>query len=193
MRGLTDLQRGNRYFVAKNYPAAVKCLLRHVRKHPEDAADAYTRVGDCYLRSNVLPKPKAVAGGNLTLVSQGDRPNAERYYRLALQQNPDHIGALKGLAHVLPDTAVERCQTLESLARIQPGTIVLIDLGDYYREQQRDLPRAYQIYLQAQQHAPKEQPAYDRLRDICRDLGRSDEAKRWADEWRSVYAKKRVH
>jgi tetratricopeptide (TPR) repeat protein len=189
---ITDLQQGNRYLVAKDYESAVGCFLRHARTHPQERATAYVQVAECFRRSNIITQPEPVAAG-VTLISKGDRPSAEYYYRLALQSEPDHFGALRGLADVLPDDTDERLSLLERAAALQPNYLVLVALGDFYRTHRKDFSRAYETYLRAQEQSPRDETAYRRLNDICRRLGRQDEATAWSERWREVKAmKKRV-
>jgi tetratricopeptide (TPR) repeat protein len=189
---LTDLQQGNRHLVAKDYQKAIECFLRHAQSFPQDQATAYVQVAECFRRSNIITQPVPVAAG-VTLVSAGDRPSAERYYRLALQAEPNHFGALRGLAEVLPEGADERLAVLERAAGLQPNYLVLIALGDFYRSHRKEFSRAYEAYCRAQEQSPKDETAYRRLGDICRRLGRPDEAAEWSERWRQAKAtKKRV-
>ena len=186
---LTDLQKGNQFLVAKDYAAAIECFFRHAHNFHEDAPKAYTKIAGCYLRTNTLPEPKEFAPG-ITLVSQGDRRSAEYYYRLALQHDPDYFAALKGLADTLSEKSEERCELLERAVAKQPGALILVDLGDFYRTYRKDFHRAYELYRQAQEHAPKDKTAYQRLSNMCRRLGRPDEAKQWAEKWREMSKRK---
>jgi len=189
---LTDLQQGNRCLVAKDYASAVECFLRHARAHPQERATAYVQVAECFRRSNIITQPDHVAAG-VTLVSEGDQPSAEYYYRLALQTEPDHFGALRGLAEVLPDDADERLSVLKRAAGLQPNYLVLVALGDFHRSHRKDFTRAYETYRRAQEQSPRDETAYSRLNDICRRLGRPDEAAEWSERWRQAKAtKKRV-
>jgi tetratricopeptide (TPR) repeat protein len=189
---LTDLQHGNRCLVDKDYVRAVECFLRHAETHPEDRAVAYVQVAECFRRGNSLPQPVPFANG-ITLVSPGDRRFAEYYYRLALQPAPDHFSALRGLADVLPENTEERLTILERAATLQPNSLVLVALGDCYRSQRKDFARAYETYRRAQEHSPKDETAYRRLNDICRRLGKPEEAAEWSARWRQAKAtKKRV-
>src|SRR5262245_47628035 len=189
---LTDLQQGNRYLVAKDYERAVECFLRHARAHPEEQAIAYVQVAECFRRSNIVTKPMPVAIG-VTLVSEGDRPSAEYYYRLALRAEPEHFGALLGLAEILPEGADERLSLLERAAVLQPNYLVLIALGDFLRTHRKDFSRAYETYRRAQEQSPRDETAYRRLNAICSRLGRTEEAAEWSDRWKQGKAtKKRV-
>jgi tetratricopeptide (TPR) repeat protein len=187
---LTDLQQGNRHLVAKNYESAVECFLRHARVHPQEQAIAYVQVAECFRRSNTITRPISVVPG-VTLVSEGDRPSAEYYYRLALQSEPDHFAALRGLAEVLPDGADERLAVLERAAVLQSNGLVLIALGDFYRSHRKDFSRAYEMYRRAREQSPRDETAYRRLGDICRRLGRPDEAAEWSERWRQAKATKK--
>jgi tetratricopeptide (TPR) repeat protein len=187
---LTDLQQGNRCLVRKDYESAVEHFLRHAQSQPEERATAYVQVAECFLRSNTIAQPKAVAPG-VTLVSAGDQRSAEYYYRLALQADPDHFGALRGLARVLPDAAVERLSVLERAVSLQPNCLILIDLGDFYRTHRKDFPLAYDTYRRAQEQSPRDKTAYQRLNDVCRRLGRVDEAAEWSARWKQAQPLKR--
>ena len=187
---LTDLQQGNRCLVAKDYASAVECFLRHAHAHQQDRATAYVQIAQCFRRSTIITSPVPVAAG-VTLVSEGDRPSAEQYYRLALQSEPNHFGALVGLAEILPDGAAERLSVLERAAALQPNYLVLVALGDFYRTPRKDFARAYETYRRAQEQSPKDETAYRRLNDICRRLGRPDEAAEWSERWRKVKATKK--
>jgi tetratricopeptide (TPR) repeat protein len=189
---VTKLQQANRAFVQKEYATAISLALEHAHDAPEDAADAYVTVAQAYERGPAtLPVPADIPGP-FTLVSRPDRQNAEYYYRLALSVNESHIGALRRIVDYLPDKSDERRTLLERAVEIQPGTITLIDLGDHYRSVQKDFERAYSLYCQAQQFAPKDQTAYLRLNDICRRLDRPDEAKEWSQKWKDIKDTRRV-
>ncbi len=123
------------------------------------------------------------------LVSQGDLANAEYYYRLALERNPRHFSSLKGLADVLPALNHERIGCMEQAIELQPDTVMLTEIGDFYRRS--DPSRAYGFYVKAQAHKPKDRTAYDRLQAVCHELGRSEEAAEWAKRWGAAYATKR--
>ncbi len=187
---LTDLQRGSQLLVAQNYDEAIEMFLRHARKNPDDKSKSYAKIAECYLRTNMLKEPEEIASG-ITLISQGNRRSAEYYYRLALQHNPRHFTSLRGLADVLPQSSTERCEILEKAVSIQPDTVMLIDLGDFYRSVQKNYDRAYETYKNAQSHAPKDQTAYLRLDDLCRRMGRDDEAKEWSGRWKEAKARKK--
>lgn len=186
---LTKLQMGNHRLAAKEYAAAIKLFHAHADEVPDDAATAFARIAECYRRSNALPHPIVVEPG-ITLVSQGDFASAEYYYRLALNRNPDHFASLKGLAHLLPEQSVERLQCMERAVDLQPDTVMLTEIGDFYRGPRKNPQRAYNFYLRAQTHKPKDRTAYDRLQVVCRELGRNDEADEWAKRWEAIYATK---
>ncbi|HEX5442260.1 MAG TPA: hypothetical protein VFW87_00465 [Pirellulales bacterium] len=187
---LTDLQRANRAKVLKKYQKAIALYSRHARRHPAEASRAYAGAAECCLYSNVLSSPITVAPG-VELVSEGDRTGAERYFRLALEADPNNPGALWGLAKLLPDGSSERQQLLETLVTVQPRTLSLLALGDLYRSRLGDNDRAYGLYKQAQQHAPRDETAYLRLVDICRDMTRPEEAAMWSERWQQAKLKKR--
>jgi len=188
----SDLQEGNRFLVAKDYERAVEYFLRHAQMHSQERATAYVQVAECFRRSNIIAEPQPVAPG-VTLVSAGDRPSAEYYYRLALQSEPNHFSALRGLAEVLPEGSDERLSVLERAAALQANSLVLVALGDFYRSHRKDFTRAYESYRRAQEQSPRDETAYRRLNDICRRLGRPEEATEWSERWKEAKAtKKRV-
>lgn len=187
---MTDFQQANHCMVAGDYQRAIRLFLRHVQHCPDEAAQAYAGAAECCLRSNVVQRPVPVAPG-IDLVSQGDRPNAEKYFRLALQADPNNARGLWGLAGLLPDGSAERRDLLERSVAVLPGTLNLIALGDYYRSQVGELERAYELYKRAQEHAPRDKTAYLRLGDICRRMGRPEEAKDWSRRWQEAKQRKR--
>jgi tetratricopeptide (TPR) repeat protein len=187
---MTDFQQANRCLVAKDYPRAIQLFLRHAMECPSEAAQAYSGAAECCLRSNIIGVPVTVAPG-VTLVSQGDLKAAEHYFRLALQADQKNAKALWGLAKLLPESSEERRELLERSVAAQPGTLNLVALGDYYRSNLKDLERAYMLYRQAQEHAPRDQTAYLRLNDICRRMSRPEEAKLWSVRWQEAKSRKR--
>lgn len=186
---LTKLQLGNQKLAAGDYVRAIELYRAHAEEAPEQAATSFAKIAECYKRSNRIDHPKQVAQG-ITLVSEGDLASAEHYYRLALQEDANQFASLKGLAEVLPKDSPERLQCLERAVELQPDTLMLIELGDLYRDA-KDFSRAYETYRKAQAHKPKEQTAYLRLEEICRELGRLDEAREWADRWRIACSMRR--
>ncbi|MCC9645026.1 hypothetical protein LOC71_22340 [Rhodopirellula sp. JC740] len=187
---MNEFQIGNRCFVTKDYETAVVHFLRHAKSRPSDAADAYASVAECYRRCNSLTEPEELLNG-FTLVSKGDLKSAESYYRLALKHDPSNIKSIRGLVDILPEKSEERLALLESAVELQPGTLVLIDLGDFYRTHRKDYQRAYELYCKAQNHAPRDETAYRRLNDICRRLERPEEAKDWSERWKEAKKSKR--
>ncbi len=187
---MTDFQEANRCLVAMDYPRALHLYLRHAEVCPTEAALAYAGAAECCLRSNIIQAPISVALG-IALVSQGDRKSGEHYFRLALRVDPKNVRSLWGLSQLLPDSSEERRELLERSVAVLPGTLNLVALGDYYRSRVRDLDRAYALYQQAQEHAPRDRTAYLRLNDICRRLGRLDEAKQWTLRWQEAKSRKR--
>lgn len=186
---MTYFQEANRCFVNREYARALELFLRHVEQCPSEAAKAYAGAAECCRHTNVLEAPIAVAPG-VTMLKRGDLRNAERYFRLALQADPKNLKALLGLARLLPKSSEERLEVLERSVAVRPGPVNLLDLGDYYRSQLKNLERAYSLYRQAQEHSPLDKTAYMRLNDICRRMGRVDEAKEWSQRWREAYARK---
>ena len=187
---MTDFQQANRCLVAKDYEQAIRLFLRHAKNIPSEAGQAYAGAAECCLRSNVIKVPVPVAPG-IELVSQGDMRGAEHYFRLALQSDSKNARALWGLSELLPESSDERRELLERSVAANPGTLNLVALGDHYRSIAKDLDRAYSMYKQAQDHSPRDQTAYLRLSDICRRVGRSEEAKEWARRWQEAYSRKR--
>jgi tetratricopeptide (TPR) repeat protein len=187
---MTEFQQANRLMVANDYAKAIELFVRHARSNPSEAAQAYAGAAECCLRSNTLEQPRPVAPG-VTLVSQGNQEGAERYFRLALDADPNNLKSLWGLAQLLPDASEDRRALLERCVEVQAGTLNLIALGDYYRTHRKDYGRAYDLYERAQQHAPRDQTAYLRLNDICRRLGWPDEAKEWGRRWQQAKQTKR--
>lgn len=187
---MTDFQQANRCFVERNYEKAIRLCLRHAANVPNEAGKAYVGIAECCLRSNVINDPVSVAPG-IMLVSQGDLRGAEYYFRLALQADPENARALSGLSELLPDSCDERLELLERSVRVLPTTLNLVALGDYYRSQLRDFEHAHSLYKQAQEHAPRDQMAYSRLSNLCRRMGRPEEAKEWTQRWQEAYTRKR--
>jgi tetratricopeptide (TPR) repeat protein len=176
---VNDFQRGNRLFAQHMYQEALDAYLEHARTCPEDAANAYAYAARCCPHINVLPEPKSVAPG-ATLVHQGNTKGTEQYCRAALAIDPNHFMALKQLAMVLPKKSSERVEVLERAVALRPDPLLLADLGDYYRSVAKDLERAYRAYLKAQEAHPEDATAYRRLSDVCRRMGRADEAEAWS-------------
>jgi len=187
---MTDFQEANRCLVAKNYPRTIQLFLRHAEKCPADKAIAYAAAAECSLRSNVIQTPVSVAPG-ITLVSQGDFRTAEYYFRLALQADAKNARALWGLSKLIAESSDERRELLERSVVVQPGTLNLVALADYYRSHLKDLEHAYSLYRLAQEHAPRDKTAYLRLNDICRRMGRPEEAKEWSRRWKEANSRKR--
>ena len=188
---MTDFQNANRCLAAKDYSRAIQLFLRHAKNNPADAADAYAGVATCYLRSNVIQKPIPI-NPELSLVAQGDRQNAERYFRLALQADSANVKALWGLADILPESSEERRELLECALAKQPGSPkILLSLADYYRSQVKDFDLAYSMYRRLQEAQPRDQTSYLRLNDICRKLGRPEEANEWSRQWKEFTLKRK--
>ena len=172
MDELTKLQQGNRAFVQREYEKAIPLLLEYAAENPDDAASAYVSLAQVYERGGRLPEPEDMDPE--IKLSATMRPRmCEYYYRLALAVEPRHITALRNLADCYSDKSDERGELLERAVSIQPGYVSLIDLGDFHRSKRKDFERAYELYFQAQEFSPKVKTAYDRLKDICRRLGRS--------------------
>jgi tetratricopeptide (TPR) repeat protein len=162
---VTALQAGNRLYAQKRYRDAIDLFLAHAAAVPGEAAKAYA--------------------GAAKSAQLADRASVERYYRAALAADPDHFLALRGLAVQLPEASSERCQLLERAAALRPDLLVLLALGDYYRSVVKDNARAYEVYARAQQSHPRDQTAYLKLNELCRRMGRPDEAKAWSTRWKA--------
>src|SRR5207249_2978972 len=126
---MTTYQQANRCLVAKDYQTAIELFLQHAQECPADAAQAYAGAAECCLNTNVLQQPTPTAPG-VTLVFQGDRGAAERYFRLAVNADPNNARALWGLARLLPESSDEWRELLERSVAILPGTLNLVALGD---------------------------------------------------------------
>src|SRR5262245_60215931 len=187
---MTDFQEANRCLVAKDYQRALQLFVQHADTCPAEAAKAYAGGAECCLRSNIIQAPVTLVPG-VVLVSQGDRRTAEFYFRLALKADAANAKALWGLAELVPESSEERRDLLERSVSIQPSTLNLVALGDYYRSNHKDFERAYSLYQQAQAHAPRDQTAYLRLNDICQRMGRPEEAKGWSQQWQDAKSRKR--
>jgi tetratricopeptide (TPR) repeat protein len=188
LQGLTDFQKGNRYKAMREPQRAIDSFLRHAQHCPGDAAKAYAAAAECHLELNTVRQPRPVTPG-IELVFEGDKRGAEKYFRLALAACPEEPKALWGIASLLPDDSRERAELLERLVAVQPTIHSLLALADFYRDHLRDLERACQVYLQAQQHRPKDETAYLRLRDICESLNRHQEAQAWQQRWHELKRK----
>jgi tetratricopeptide (TPR) repeat protein len=186
---MTNYQQAYRCLVVKDYAQALRFYLRHAAACPSQAAQAYSGAAECCLKSSTVAPPVPVSRG-IALVSQGDHPGAEHYFRLALVADPRDPKALWGLSELLPAPSEERRELLERLVAAQPGTLNLIALGDYFRMHAKNLERAYDLYCQAQQHTPRDQTAYGRLADVCRRLGRCEEAREWSERWKEARSRK---
>ena len=187
---MTELQQANRCLVAKDYQRAIELFLRHAQNCPAEAAQAYSGAPECCLRSNIVNQSVPVASG-VSLVFHGDHNGAEKYFRLALQADPNNTRALWGLAALVPEASEERCELLERSVALLPGTLNLVALGDYYRSQLGDNQRAYEMYVRAHEHAPRDKTAYFRLNELCRRMGRPDEARAWSQRLQEAKQGKR--
>jgi tetratricopeptide (TPR) repeat protein len=182
---MTDFQNAKRCMVAKQYHRAIELFLRHAEACPAEAGQAYAGAAECFLQTNTVRQPVPVGTG-ISLVFQGDRQGAEKYFRLALQADPNNPRALWGLARLLPIKSVERRELLDRSVTVLPGTLNLLALGDTYRSQFADYQRAYDVYKRAQEHAPRDKTAYMRLNDLCRRMGRLEEATEWSRRWQEA-------
>ncbi len=181
----TPLQQGNELFVRKHYEEALAAFLRHASDMPSEAADAYSRAAKTCLSMNRLEGPQEVEPG-VRLVFEGNRQGAEQFYRKALEHDPKHYESLLGLGTILPKNSEERLQFMEMAVAIQPHYLTLIEIGDYYRSVRCDLAMAYEHYKRAQECRPRDKTVYQKLSDVCRRLGRTEEAGNWTAMWREV-------
>ena len=190
MASLTQYQKGNRLLVSKQYAKAIRHFESHAAAHPEDEANCHERIAECYRRSNVLRAPVPVAEG-VTLVSEGNSKAAEHHFRLALDRDPHHFASLYGLSQLLPERSDERFELPRRAISIREDVMVLNDLGDYYRSVKKDLASAYDCYSRAVADRPRDETAYKKLRDLCRRMKRTDEAKEWSSRWKEVNEKRK--
>jgi tetratricopeptide (TPR) repeat protein len=112
-------------------------------------------------------------------------PDAERFFRRALEANPDYFPALDRLSQVLPERSSERLEVLQRAAAIQDNQLLLLRLGDYYRTVLREHDIAYETYRRIQCIWPRDKTAYLRLIDLCRRMGRLEESKVWSAKWQA--------
>lgn len=188
---LTEYQRGNRHFVAKQYSEASRAFAAHAAAHPEAAADCFERMAACALAANVVaaPRPTEVAG--IQLVSQGNVELAEHCLRRALEADPKHFAALLALSDLPGVSPSERAQLLERAMEIQPNYLALLDLGDDYRSRQKDPARAAALYIKAHKVNPRDVAACTKLADLYHRSGDLDQARRWSDEAAALRKKKK--
>jgi hypothetical protein len=59
-----------------------------------------------------------------------------------------------------------------------------LDLGDLYRTHRKNYARAYELYVLAQGISPRDKGSYLKLQDICKKLGRPEEAEVWKARWK---------
>lgn len=167
----------------RDFESAIQALLAHAQAHPEAHADALTHAGELALELNVAPKPPTP--GPAMLVFQGDRQRAEQLFRAALRQAPDHGLALYGLAKVLPEASTERIEVLTAATTNKPTYLGLLELGDALRTLEQDYAAAYAAYRQAHDKDQRQRTAYTKLADVCKKLGRPDEASEWRAKWQA--------
>jgi tetratricopeptide (TPR) repeat protein len=184
-RRLTPFQKGNRLFARGRYEEALRQFVKHAEMHPAEAAHALANAGKCCGYLNVVKKPRPVAPG-VTLVAEGDVAGAERFYRAALEADPQHFPALSGLAGTLSVRSPERLRTLERAAALREDALVLLQLGDYYRSVLKDVDKAHAVYVRLVNAHPRDKTGYLRLNDLCRRMGRPDEAKEWSARWQKA-------
>lgn len=162
---------------------AIAELVSLSQRQPTDAADALTLAGELARQLNIAPStPKP---GPAQLVFEGDRSQAERFFRSALEVSSDHSRALYGLASVLPERSRERVDFLRRASEKRPTYLGLLDLGDAQRSVAKDFAAAYQAYRAANQLNPREKGAYMKLADLCRRMDRPDEAAEWSAAWKA--------
>jgi|GEM_PF-2366246 len=180
-RGLSPLQLGDRLLAEGKVREALAAFLRHAEQYPADAADAYCRAAKCCLRVRHQDLPREVVRGK-TLAAASSRDAAEQLFRKALAIKPKHFEALIGLSELVPPRSAERLHLLERAIIARPHSPTLLAIGDFYRDVLNEPLRAYHYYQRAQQQSPREREAYRRLAEVCRLLGRENEAQHWLNE-----------
>lgn len=171
---------------ARRAEEAVPVYLEYARENPADAPRAITEAAECFLNINVLEQE--VDLGPVRLIFQGDLTNAERLFRAALEIRPGHARALRGLVDVLKPEDPERRDLLERLLAVRPDFLAMVELGDFLRTQEKRYEEAYGWYKQAVLRRPNELTGYVKLQDICRKLGRAEEAEDWKRKWKQQTA-----
>lgn len=182
---MTDFQVANRLANERKYEEAFALFVRFAEANPDQAAKAYTRAGECARYINTLKEPVQVHPA-VTLVRKGDHETAIRMFRLALQADPRYSKALKRLAQLLPDKSEEKYRLLTEAVAVQPDYMTWLALGDYNRSIRKDNSSAYECYVSAQKHNPRDKGSYLKLIDICKRLGRPDEASLWSKRWKEM-------
>lgn len=186
----TKFQLANRAFVSGDYETAIRLFSEHAGDNEQDRAQCHFRIGKCYSQSNVITSPVEVARG-VTLVSRGDLKNAEKHYRLALEQDPHYEPALYELAILLGDKSEEKYELLQTAAEGSPGYLCLLEFGDLLRSVRKDYDRAYEIFRRAIEEFPRYQTAYQKIQYICRKQGRAEEAREWSQKWKDFNASRK--
>jgi tetratricopeptide (TPR) repeat protein len=120
------------------------------------------------------------------LVFESDQDGAEYFYRKALEFDPRHYESLMGLGGILPELSEERLSLMELAVALQPSYRALIEIGDYYRSVMHDLTRALENYEKARFLRIRDKTVYQKLSEVCRQLGRVDEAELWIARWEEV-------
>jgi len=184
-RGSSALQLGEHLLAEGKVREALGAFLRHAGEHPAEAADAYCRAAKCCLHVKHRDLPREVFHG-VAIAVESSRDAAENLFRKALAHKPRHFESLLGLADVLPPRSPERLHVLERAANLQPHYPTLLAIGDFYRDVLAEMVRAYEYYQKAQQQAPRDKAAYQRLGDLCRRLGRESDAQHWQHAWNEV-------
>lgn len=186
----TALQRGNEHLAAGRIEKAVACYLHHADTVPAESSDALARAAKCYLRLNALEQPAQHTPG-AALVFEPRRQDAIDAYEKAIDSDPNHVEAILGLADLLPEKSERRFELLTRVSQLQPRAATFVAIGDYYRSILKAPAKAYEQYALACEKAPRDETGYRRIADVCRRLGRPEEADAWCDKWRAVNASRR--
>lgn len=182
--GLNTFQKANREFVAKRYDQARKLYLQHADSCPEDAAKCYAQLGEICIRTNTLHEPKPHGSGAASLVFQGDTKSAEVWYRKGLEADANNIRCLRGVTGITKRD--DRIELLKRHIELMPRAQELIELGDEYRSKHKDYGTAIIWYEKAYELDEEDFIACDKLADMCRRLGRDQEANTWSERARQA-------
>lgn len=120
--GEAHYRLGNAYFDARRYDDARRAYERAFDLGFEDKAELFYREGA------------------LVFHEKGDHPSAKKQYRKALEANPDHIDAIKGLAHlnVLEENSREAIELLDRAKQLDPeDEEARENIVDLYRQMNR--------------------------------------------------------
>ena len=160
---ISDFQFGNELIASKQCKQAINSFLKHIDKHPEDAAKCYERIAECYLR-----------------ISRKNTEIAEEYYRKAIKINPKLFKAVFGLTEILPECSDERLNLMEIAINIQANFVLLLKLGDFYRSCKKDYTKAYNFYEKAWQIYPKDRSSYQKIWTLCAMTKDKETSAKWS-------------